>query len=302
MAVRTAILRKKVQGVLTDLMVKTYTSMVVDAATTKSLDVILTEMQGVATTHGEKLEKLMGNGDGSIAKSISTAVETAINALKNADDPQSFESRIAALETFKAGMADTLAALKTEVNTYTDNRIGDIGETTVKAYIDTVKTNLQQSIAGAFHFKGTVDYVDQLPTEGMAQGDVYQVKYNGTSAEAGTFEANKEYAYDGTSWVEMGSVIDLSAYSTTAQVDEKIATAKQAAIDAAAADATSKANKAKDDAIAAAGEALNAYKTSNDAALAALDANKGVTYASETEPENMTENDLWIQLLPVAEG
>ena len=301
MAVRNAILRKKIQGVMTDLMVKTYTSMVVDSLTSETLDVTLTNIKNTATQQGEKLEVLMGNGDGSISKSISTAVDTAINALKNAEDPLSFESRIAALETFKAGMAQTLSDLETNVKSYTDTKIGAIGETDVKTYVDNVKTALQQSIAGAFHFKGQVDYVDQLPTEGMAQGDVYQVKYNGTSTEAGTFEANKEYAYDGTKWVEMGSIIDLSAYDTAAQQDEKIATAKQGAIDAAAADATSKADAAKAAAIQAASEALNTYKTSNDAALADLNANKGVFYASETDPENMTENDLWAYLIP-AEG
>lgn len=302
MAIRQAILRKKISGVLTDLMVKTYTAMVVDATSGESLDVTLEGIKALAAEHTQTLNNLIGSGTGSIGDQITAAVNALETSLKNAEDPTSFESRIAALEAWRTSMTQTLADLKTEVNTYTNNRIGDIGEQTVKAYVDAVESSLQQSIAGAFHFKGAVDYVDLLPTEGVAQGDVYQVKYLGTSEAPDTHEANVEYAWDGEKWVELGSVIDLRAYSTTAQVDEKIATAKQGAIDTAAADATAKANAAQAAAEATAAAALLEYKTTNDAAVAELGNSKGTFYASETEPENLTENDLWACLLPIAEG
>ena len=41
---------------------------------------------------------------------------------------------------------------------------------------------------------------DKLPTSGVKAGDVYQV-------------GEKEYAYDGDSWVELGFNIDLSSYA-----------------------------------------------------------------------------------------
>lgn len=66
-------------------------------------------------------------------------------------------------------------------------------------HINGVKEDLVALISGAFHFKGTKDSVASLPTTGNQSGDVWQV---GTS----------EYAWNGTEWVELGSIVDLSAY------------------------------------------------------------------------------------------
>lgn len=70
-------------------------------------------------------------------------------------------------------------------------------------------------VAGALHFKGVVATVADLPATGNTEGDVYQVTTNPQGTDA-------EYVWTlnaGTStgeWTELGAVIDLSAYLTTA--------------------------------------------------------------------------------------
>lgn len=78
------------------------------------------------------------------------------------------------------------------------------------------REEIDQKVAGAFKFKGEVASKADLPTD-ASDGDVYQV-------------GDKEYAYNGTSWVELGFNVDLTAYIKTVDAESKIATAKQEAI------------------------------------------------------------------------
>ena len=79
------------------------------------------------------------------------------------------------------------------------------------------------ALGSAFEFKGTADHFanDKLyGTDGNeitgTTGDVYQV-------------GDKEYAYDGTKWVELGFNIDLSSYATKDYADQAEADALSAA-------------------------------------------------------------------------
>lgn len=117
------------------------------------------------------------------------------------------------------------------------------------------KTEVDSLVSGAFHFKGVAGSIDEsgnLVIDGeilttMKNGDVYQID-------------NKEYVYNGTSWVELGFNVDLSNYATTAAV----ATAKQEAIDAAATDATTKANAAETNAKSYVETQLESYSTTTE--------------------------------------
>ena len=63
------------------------------------------------------------------------------------------------------------------------------------------KEEANNLFGGAFHFRGEKASYDELVAlENKAIGDVYQV-------------ADKEYAWDGTKWVELGFNIDLSEYA-----------------------------------------------------------------------------------------
>ena len=120
------------------------------------------------------------------AQSIS---DNATNISNNADNIQS-------LEINKADKATTLE-----------------GYGITDAY---TKDEIDGKLSGAFHFKGEVNYYNELTFKtDMSEGDVYVVKYLGTEGE---IPLNAEFAYDGEKWVEFGSVIDLSGYATKGEV------------------------------------------------------------------------------------
>lgn len=165
-------------------------------------------------------------------------------------------------------------ALETTVGNAESGLVKDVNE--VKTNLTTNyynKGEVDQKVAGAFHFKGKAHkfeggniYTDESTVlEGMKEGDVYQVN-------------DKEYAYTGTEWVELGFNIDLShlaektlvdtkaeqtlkdakayadtkvgeidlkPYAKTTEVEEKIATAKGEAIT----DAVAQAKTYTDDAV-----------------------------------------------------
>ena len=77
----------------------------------------------------------------------------------------------------------------------------------VKEACDDIKADL----SSAFKFKGVVANMAELEAiENPANGDVYQV------TNPGTGKTNAEYAYNGTSWVELGTEVDLSGYAPLA--------------------------------------------------------------------------------------
>lgn len=260
--IKQTILKKKIGEVIYDLMVKTTSQMVyVDDTTTLAtkLSAMIADIDDSKT----KLATLIGAGEAkAITTQIDEAIQAAREAMENDSDPQSLAGKIKAV-------ADAVAAINNEST-------GILA--TAKSYTDEKVAAITAAFAGAFHFKGIVNYIDLLPTGEVSEGDVYQVKYRGTSEEAGVIELNAEYAYNGTEFVELGSIVDLSNYSTTEQVTAAISTAKTAAIEAAASDATTK---------------VEAAKTEINAAVAT----KARFIVSETQPEDLTEADVWAQVV-----
>lgn len=74
------------------------------------------------------------------------------------------------------------------------------------------KQEIDGKLAGAFHFKGSVASVAELP-ENAQQGDVYNDETTGAN-----------FAFDGTQWDKLSETIDLSVFYTKTQVDGKFAT------------------------------------------------------------------------------
>lgn len=81
------------------------------------------------------------------------------------------------------------------------------------------KAEVEGLVSGVFHFEGTKDSYEDLPAEGNTKGDVYQV-------------GDKEYAWNGTEWIELGYVVDLSSYYTKDEVNAEVKKV-QDALDAA---------------------------------------------------------------------
>lgn len=160
---------------------------------------------------------------------------------------------------------DTTTTLDTKL-TSLDGSISAINDpsTGILAQANAYTDTQMATIASAFQFKGKVNYVDLLPASNNRDGDVYQVAYRGSSTDAGTDPLNAEYAWSSTdnAWIELGSIIDLSSYYTAAQVDSAISTA------------------------------ITTYDTNTvQPALAT----KAVIYLQATQPDTLTEADLWMQ-------
>lgn len=80
--------------------------------------------------------------------------------------------------------------------------------------------NIRAGIAGAYHYKGTVDTVEELPATGNEEGDVWNVRKDETH------EDGMNYAWTGEAWDALGVSVDLSAYALKSEVSAALAEAK----------------------------------------------------------------------------
>lgn len=63
------------------------------------------------------------------------------------------------------------------------------------------KTEIDQKLVGAMNYKGTKATTSALPSTGNSKGDVWHVTADGS-----------EWAWNGSSWEELGTAVDLSGY------------------------------------------------------------------------------------------
>lgn len=204
--------------------------------------------------------------------------------------------------------ADLAAALKTLIDGKATKG------TTLAAYgINDAytKTQVDALIAGVWVFKGTKDYQNQLPATGNRNGDVWQVKYAGTS---GTVALDAEFAWNGSVWVDLGSImsVDLSGYVPTSRtINGKALTGNitLTATDISAVPTSRTINgkaltvnislTADDVGAVPTTRKVNGKALSADVVLTATDIGAGrlLTGTTATPPADITENDLYIQLL-----
>lgn len=69
------------------------------------------------------------------------------------------------------------------------------------------KTEVDGLVSGVLHYKGTKATVSALPSSGNVTGDVWHVTANGS-----------EWAWDGSTWQELGTAVDLSGYLQTGDI------------------------------------------------------------------------------------
>ena len=87
--------------------------------------------------------------------------------------------------------------------------IADLQEAVADVY---TKEEIDGKIASVFHYKGKkATYAELLLITDMIVGDVWEVT-----------DEKKEYAYNGSEWIELGLTVDLSAYATSEYVDAKV--------------------------------------------------------------------------------
>ena len=141
------------------------------------------------------------------------------------------------------GLAENVTSLRNTVygieasgNEEDENYIPAVpGLTSRMASAETDIAHLKEQASIAFRFKGTCTTEELANKTDQEQGDIW-------------FVGDIEYAWNGSSWVELGYNTDLSQYSTTDQMGVAISNAKTSALVEAGEDATKKANKALSDA------------------------------------------------------
>ena len=69
-------------------------------------------------------------------------------------------------------------------------------------------------LAGVYTFRGSKETFAELPEEGMIAGDVWNV-----NEKVGNHPAGTNWAWTGEAWDALAGSIDLSAYSTTSEVE-----------------------------------------------------------------------------------
>lgn len=192
------------------------------------------------------------------------------------------------------------------LNTVAKTAFGSIAGNTemyTGANVDTLLADalskIDAKLASAMHYKGTV--ADMTALEAVVDpevGDVYNVTATGDN-----------YAFDGTSWDKLAGVIDLTAYKTDAQNEQKYLQLKTAGTAATAGalatlDEVAEANLAaalatkingKVDAVAGKQLSTEDYTTEEKTKLAGIAAGAQVNVQSDW---NATEGDALIKNKP----
>ena len=136
----------------------------------------------------EDLEEAVGSGG-----SVDSKIATAIQGLDSSVTATSNQAISAVTITDGKITASSKVTIPTNNNQLTNGA----GYQTASD----VSTAINNALSAAMTYKGTKATVDALPTTGNKTGDVWHV-----TADGG------EYAWSGTEWEELGSVMDLSDY------------------------------------------------------------------------------------------
>lgn len=149
--------------------------------------------------------------DNTTVEGLSTAVSTLQSSMETAQgDIDALESKVG---DATSGLVKEAADLKAAVGSASDaaSATGSVYARIAKNAADIA--TLDGKMTGVFHFKGAAPSGQLSNVTDKEIGDVYTV-------------GDKEYAWDGTNWVELGFTTDLAAYSTTEQMNDAISAAK----------------------------------------------------------------------------
>lgn len=309
--VKNTILKKKIGNTVYDLMVKTITSMVYDG-NGATLDSLLQTITGDVSDIQTALGTMLNNGEAfDIAQAIANGVSDAEGYADDLVDKtamttagyQNVSAYIEGVKTELSGLISGAFHFKGTVNF--EAGLPNPSDPTpanrpAEGDVYQIKYRTNPAIVA---FKGSVDYVADLPASEQTAGDTYIVKYEGSTGstelnhafvwnatgakwdDIGNIDWGAEFAFNGTAWVELGSIVDLSNYFTKSEVTSAIATAKTGAENTAQTYTDGLVGKT----------AMNAAGY-NDAAT--WIATKSNIYVQTQQPANLTESDLWFYEIP----
>lgn len=200
----------------TDVYTKTETNNLLNAKANQSTTYTKTEVDALVDEKADSATTLLGYGitDAYTSKEVDNLLAAKANtATMNTELAK--KADVTSVTTLETNLTNAINNKATKANTLAGYGI-------TNAY---TKAEVDGMVAGTFHFKGDAASLAELQSKTDAEvGDVYQV-------------GEKEYAYTGDEWIDLGFNIDLSAYAKTADVSATYAT-KQALTDGLA----SKAN------------------------------------------------------------
>lgn len=163
-----------------------------------TLESEIQRVEGVVATKADKttVESEIQRVDGAIAlKADQTALEGAVQTLEGKIDE-------------KATKATTLAGYGI-TDAYTQEQINDALALKADKSDTYTKAEVDAKVSSVYKFKGSVATVEDLPTEGNVEGDVYNVQATGENyawvAATETAEGH---------WDDLGGDIDLTPYLT----------------------------------------------------------------------------------------
>lgn len=164
------------------------------------------QMQAAVTGIEEEIVTILG--DVSDIKNDVLDLESGLGTANNEiaavkEDITTIEGNIGTIQTNVSAAQDNIAALQTGKADKGDS-LADYGIT--DAY---TKTEIDNMVQDAMHYEGSVADMEALEAiENPSKGDIYQV----TSED-------KMYIYNGTSWDEFSSGVDLSGYVTKEELN-----------------------------------------------------------------------------------
>lgn len=211
------------------------------------------------------------------AQSGAQLVKTASGLAWQIPDTTTVEGLGSAVDSLRVDMTTAqgdISDLETAVGTSGDaaNAEGSLFARVAQHTADI--SALEGKVAGVFHFKGAAPNGQLASVSDPEVGDVYTV-------------GDKEYAWSGSEWVELGFTTDLSAYSTTEQMNEAITAAKSEVASAANTYADGKASAAETSAKAYA----DGLKTTLDGDIDAVEEKLGTIPSEKTVKEYIDEAD-----------
>ena len=167
------------------------------------------QMQAAVTGIEEEIVTILG--DVSDIKNDVLDLESGLGTANNEitavkEDITTIEGNIGTIQTNVSTAQDNIAALQTGKADKGDS-LADYGIT--DAY---TKTEIDNMVQDAMHYEGSVADMEALEAiENPSKGDIYQV----TSED-------KMYIYNGTSWDEFSSGVDLSGYVTKEELNSTL--------------------------------------------------------------------------------
>lgn len=166
---------------------------------------IVTNTQVSVQDNGVRISNLQVSGNNPYGEPIATqAMNISLPMANTADIVLNASDGGKTLGMYLSDSVDSLIGSK-----QTAEQVNTAITTALQPYATTESVNvaINTAISSVYRFKGSVATYDDLPTEDLTIGDVYNVTDTGDN-----------YAWTGTTWDKLAGDIDLSAYATTANV------------------------------------------------------------------------------------